>query len=260
MSARPYAPDLLDLLDATRDRTAQTIRGPMPGRVERYDAATQTADVLPLLRSPVTQPDGSVVFEDAPVVPAVRVLWPRVGAWALTAALVPGDTVLLLPLEGSPGAWLVGDGGVADPEDLRRHHLGSCVALPGLYVSSRALARAAHATGPEGALADTDGAVVLGSDGDAARITLRPSGVVEIAQGSAVVAKIDADGTVHLGGAAGSLVALASLVNTQLTALKSAINDAAVVPNDGGAALKANIMAALASWPSSVAATKVSAV
>ena len=258
MTVRPYAPDLLDLLDATRERTAQTIRGPMPGRIERYDAATQTADVLPLLRAPVPQPDGSVTMEAAPVVPAVRVLWPRVGAWALTAALVPGDTVLLVPLEGSPGAWLVGDGAVADPEDLRRHHLGSCVAIPGLFVTSRALSHAAGATGENGALASGDAALVLGSDGDAARLTLRPSGVVEIAQGSAVVARIDADGTVHLGGAAGSLVALAELVDARLAAVRTWLNThthpVAAAPGTSG------VPTAPLGAQDSVAAEKVSAV
>ena len=73
------------------------------------------------------------------------------------------------------------------------------------------------------------------------------------------VLEIDTAGVVHLGGAAGELVALANLVTTQLTALKTAINGAAVVPGDGGAAFKAAIMAALASWPATVAATKTKA-
>lgn len=54
-------------------------------------------------------------------------------------------------------------------------------------------------------------------------------------------------------------VALASLVAAQLTALKSAISGAAVVAGDGGAAFKTNLIAALSSWPATVAATKVKA-
>jgi hypothetical protein len=54
-------------------------------------------------------------------------------------------------------------------------------------------------------------------------------------------------------------VALAALVATQLTSLKAAINGAAVSAGDGGATFKTNIMAALASWPGSVAASKVKA-
>lgn len=52
-------------------------------------------------------------------------------------------------------------------------------------------------------------------------------------------------------------VALASKVEAQLTALKGAINGAAVAPADGGALFKANLMAALSSWPGSTASTSV---
>jgi phage baseplate assembly protein V len=54
-------------------------------------------------------------------------------------------------------------------------------------------------------------------------------------------------------------VALASKVAAQLTALKSAISGAVVVPMDGGASFKATLLAALASWPASTASTKVKA-
>jgi hypothetical protein len=62
-----------------------------------------------------------------------------------------------------------------------------------------------------------------------------------------------------LGENANNYVALANLVVDELNVLKAAISGAAVVPNDGGAAFKANILAALATWPGSVAATKVKA-
>lgn len=63
---------------------------------------------------------------------------------------------------------------------------------------------------------------------------------------------------IELGGGA-DFVALAGLVSSQLSTLKSAISGAAVIANDGGAAFKTNIMGALASWPGSVAASKVKA-
>jgi hypothetical protein len=56
---------------------------------------------------------------------------------------------------------------------------------------------------------------------------------------------------VRIGGA--EPVALASLVEAQLNALKSAINGGVTVPNDGGASLKTTILAALAQWPESTA-------
>lgn len=59
--------------------------------------------------------------------------------------------------------------------------------------------------------------------------------------------------------AATELVALASLVEAQLSALKTAISSAAVVSGDGGAAFKANLIAALSAWPATTAASKVKA-
>jgi phage baseplate assembly protein gpV len=51
--------------------------------------------------------------------------------------------------------------------------------------------------------------------------------------------------------------ALTQLVMANFNTLKSAISAAAVTPMDGGAAFKAALVAALASWPSNVAAANV---
>lgn len=69
---------------------------------------------------------------------------------------------------------------------------------------------------------------------------------------------LDADG-IELGDGATNEVALHNLVESELTTLYSAISGAAVTPTDGGAAFKANILAALAGWPGSTAALKVKA-
>jgi hypothetical protein len=52
-------------------------------------------------------------------------------------------------------------------------------------------------------------------------------------------------------------VALATLVGSQLTALKTAITNTVIVPNDGGASFKSTLLAALSAWPATVASTKV---
>lgn len=190
MAERPVDPDLVDVLDAREEAARLDLDVAIPARVQRYDAATQTANVVPLLRRPVARPDGGHDFEADPVVPSVPVLWPRVGAWALTMALAPGDSGLLLCCDGDVGTWRAGGGDVVDPVNLQRHHLSHAVFLPGLYTRGRALARAATGTA----------AVVLGSDAGAARLTFKTDGSVEIAQGSSVVVTIDAAGNVSLGG------------------------------------------------------------
>ncbi len=141
-----------------------------PARVQRYDAALQVVDAVPLVRGPVPRADGTYDHEDLPVVPSVPVVWPRVGAWGLTMALAEGDTGLLVCLESDLGTWRAGDGSVVDPVDLRRHHLSHAVFVPGLYVRSRALSAAASGTA----------AVVLGHDTSGSRVTFRADGSVEV--------------------------------------------------------------------------------
>jgi phage gp45-like len=93
----------------------------------------------------------------------------------------------------------------------------------------------------------------------------RPTGeaggsVLQYNNGGTILRLVGADveivpgsgGEVRIGSAGASDPAA---LKSDLVALKAAISGAATVANDGGAALKANILAALSSWP--VSATKV---
>ncbi len=61
---------------------------------------------------------------------------------------------------------------------------------------------------------------------------------------------------IELGGAGASALALAAAVAANFTALKAAITGVAIVPGDGGAAIKAALVA-LTPFPASMATTKV---
>ena len=246
MSDRTFEPDLESVIRAWLDRHELELRGPLPGRVESYDAATQTANVMPMLRLPLPPPthDEPVAYEDPPVVPCVPVLWPRVGTWFLSLPLQPGDYVLLVPCEGDwSEVWANGTGEPSSPPDIRRHHLAHCVALPGFFPRRHALTQAGAAGSggspslPTGLVLGSDDAsgprVQLRANGNAAiatggtsgaQVTIKPDRVVEISQNGSVVARIDADGTVHLGGTAGDLVALADLVNANFATLRTDFN------------------------------------
>ena len=64
----------------------------------------------------------------------------------------------------------------------------------------------------------------------------------------------------HLGAkSAADFVALAASVEAELQTLKDAISNSVVIAQDGGASLKSTILAALATFPGSVGATKVKA-
>jgi hypothetical protein len=254
---RPPFPTERDVLDAREQQMELRTHVAYPGRVQSYDAATQTADIVPLIRQQVPQPDGSYVMEELPVIPSVPVLWPRVGRWFMAMALQPEDTVQLLVNTSAIGHWRTGTGDVTDPGDLRRQHISHAVAIPGLFTRGRALSRAPRGTGGQGEILSTDDALVIGSDSDGPRITMRPNGSLTIACGSTVVAQLDADGTWHFGGAAGDFVALASLVSARLESMRSYINahthPVASAPGTSG------VPTAPLSAQDSVAATKVRA-
>lgn len=69
---------------------------------------------------------------------------------------------------------------------------------------------------------------------------------------------MDTGEALHVGvGSAALALARAALVEQQLTVLKNAISAAPVVAGDGGASFKASLVAALSSWPASVATNRV---
>ena len=161
----------------------------MPARIERYDAAAQTADCKPLVKRPVVV-DGVELVESLPVIPSVPVAFPRAGAWFLSFPIVKGDTVLLIFADRSLDQWLE-RGGEVDPGDVRTHALDGAIAMVGLYPSRQALG-SAHAEN-----------VVLGND-SGAQIHIRP------------------DDTIALGSASpGDWVARASLTDGDIGAIKS---------------------------------------
>jgi hypothetical protein len=215
MSERPATPDIFDTVRAMFDQFSLELHTALPGRIESYDAATQTATVQPTIRHPVPQPDGSMIYEAYPQITSVPIVMPRSGKAFVSLPVAAGDGCLVVMLEASPGEWRSGDGAEQHPGDLRRHHLAHGVAIVGLDTRGKALTHASA----------TD--IVIGFD-DGSRITIKR------------------DGSVHIADDAGSPLAMANATNSQLNDLKTAIDGWTPVPNDGGAALKT----ALTAWDS----------
>ena len=220
------------------------------GRIQRYDPVHQVADVVPQVRHPVPQPDGTYVFEDLPVLPDVPVIFPRMGKWFIAMSVQPGDRVQLLFNTLSPEDWLYGDGRVVDVADTRRQHLSHAVALIGMNINSEALQHVPLDAPPDNASASFR----FGSDlDDGARMSIYGDGCVEITRGDAVAFRVDPGAPV----APPRPVALAPLVDAIVSSLKQHIANWTPVANDGGASLKAH----MTSWnPESTASQLVKAV
>jgi hypothetical protein len=107
----------------------------MPGRVLSYTAATQTANVVPVVRRAIARADGSYAHEDLPVLHNVPVIFPRGGGCSFVLPVAAGDHVWLMFSESAMAQWR-STGQTANPGDVSRHDLSYPVALPGMFPSA----------------------------------------------------------------------------------------------------------------------------
>lgn len=209
------------------DRARDDLHVCLPGRVLAYDAASRTATIEPQIPRVLLSRSGSAVIERISPIPRVPIYFPRGGGYYLSMPVQAGDPVMVIVADRALGRWL-DTGSVIDPGDWRTHTLAGCWAYPGGGASTEIV-----------------------DDADAEHMRMGSDGGVHVAITETRV-KLGSD-------AAMSYVALADLVTSQLEALKTAIQLAVIVPNDGGSSLKTTLLEALDDWPSSVAATKVQA-
>jgi len=195
---RPAFPTDEDIADAREERLRLDMETAFPARVQRYDPDLQVADLVPLVRRQVPQPDGSHTTEALPVLPCVPVIFPRMGQWFVSFPVEPGDTGLVIVCSGDIGPWRIGGGDVTDPGDLRRHHMSHAVFLPaGLVPRARKLTQTG-AAGTSGSPALPTG-MVIGSDAsDGARVMLRADGTIEVRSGGSAPVNVVAGGAVTI--------------------------------------------------------------
>ncbi len=199
---------LSDAVNQAIDNRLSAVHTALPGNVEKYDAATQLADIQPLIMR--RYPDDSV--ESLPVVTNVPVIFPAGGAGGmLSFPIVQGDPVLLIFCEKSLDVWL-SKGGNVDPLDRRKFDLSDGIAIPGLFSINNA------------GIADPDSVVL--QDASGSKIKLNPDSSIELISGNgekftlvgdgAIVLEssggaklnLNADGKMALGNASEELIAL----------------------------------------------------
>lgn len=114
-----------------------------PAKVLSYDADNQVADLEPKIRRPLPTDDGTIEFEDLPVLPNVPIRFPRGGGdqYAITWPLQAGDWVDVTVETYSSSGWRQ-TGETGDPLDVRAHNLSSVYARPGASPNTQKLAGA----------------------------------------------------------------------------------------------------------------------
>jgi len=191
------SPELAEVIKAAVADGLEGVYVALPGKVEKYDAATQKADVKPLLKRNVVARDGSETVEALPVIPDVPICFPRGGGFFLSFPLQKGDNVLLIFCDRSIDNYAYSTGAVdVDPVDLRSHDLTDAVAFPGFYPFTKPIK---SLVGSGAAFGDETGAQVR-------------------AKGTTI--EITSNG---LPASIGGFVALANLVLAELTSIATAL-------------------------------------
>lgn len=131
---------LAEVIDTFIDDRLERLEVALPGRIEKYDAATQKAQVKPLVKVVRRKDSGELLPAEAlPVIVAVPVVFPSAGGFSITFPVEVGDPVLLIFSSQSLDEWLFSSGGDTDPKDPRRHDITDAIAIPGLRTFPNAL-------------------------------------------------------------------------------------------------------------------------
>jgi hypothetical protein len=152
------AADRADVLRRILESRVADIETVGPGVVHSYDAATRTADVRPMTKRPIADEDDEIQHEELPIVPSCPVIFPGSGAFRITFPIKKGDGGALIHLKWSAAKWRSGDGSKpTEPGDVRMHHLGAAIFLPGWDPDTIAIA----ATSEDAMVLVTDAATEL---------------------------------------------------------------------------------------------------
>ena len=199
-------PTLAELIAAAAQSRAEQIEISMPGVIVDYDAATQTATVQPGLRRPVFTVDGDRDAEEIKPLQNVKVIFPRSTKLSIHFRLVKGDGVHLICTTRSINEWRqMSLPGIATPGETRTHVLANAVCYPGFYPDA--------APGP-----DADESIGI--------------------TGSASSRFHFFDDHIAAGGGA-NFAALANLVATEFTKIKTALSTLTVTSGAGSGGLVA---------------------
>lgn len=179
-------PSLGELIRSAIDCRLLGVHTSIPGRVEAFDPATQTADVKPLIRRQYQTADELEIVESIPVLPGVPVAFPRAGKFKITWPVRAGDLVELVFSEVSRDAYQGGDGSEVTPDDFRRFDLSDAVAYPAGFPQGKALADFS----PDHIELGTDGGVILSIHGSEIHLGSRDASDA-LALASKVKAELD---------------------------------------------------------------------
>lgn len=128
------SPTMEQVLGIVLSRRLNDVHTAMPGTVESFDVAKQTANVKLLLKDRQPQEDGTTADVSHPIAVNVPLVFPGAGDFRITFPLKKGDGVLVVFAEASIDRWQALGGEQA--VDGRRFHIADAIAIPGLNPST----------------------------------------------------------------------------------------------------------------------------
>lgn len=167
MAAPVEIPEILEAALRTRQAHQHTS---IPGIVRSYNADKQLADVQVAVQDFAFNGEDdrgdARIYDEAPVIPGVKVQFPFGGGFGIHFPIEAGDEVTLLFSELSTAEFLE-SGQVSQPQDARRHSLGHPIAIPGSLSAAKAFTSLV-----------ASGKMTIGKDGGNAQITLAAAEVL----------------------------------------------------------------------------------
>lgn len=181
------SPGLIEALRAFVGGFTKNLRAVCIGKVVRWDATKQAADIEPLVYEFITEEDGTKTAVKPDIIPLVPIAMFEIGGFRIQATPALGDVLTVLVSDREIETWLQGSGGPTTPETDRSHDINDSIAIPW---------RPATWAAP---LSDIDsGALIIGRADDAGEIRIMPDGTIKAgARGASTrgVARLD-DATV----------------------------------------------------------------
>ncbi len=133
------SPTMAEVLRLAVEYHTRDLWTALPGKIDKFNASNQIADVKPLVQNLTATEDGEELAEPLPIIPNVPVWWPRSGGFYTTFPVKAGDFCLLIFFSRSIDKYLEGDGEDQDPGDFRTHDLTDAIALMGFSPKSQAI-------------------------------------------------------------------------------------------------------------------------
>lgn len=211
-----------DVLMGAVRKVRQTFRVALPARVKSAYRSTSRADVTFGVRWLATNRE---VFEEPPA-PALPVLLPRGGGYAINFDLRAGDLGVALACDG-PVSGLYDTGDAVTPQFPQMHDYGCAVFYPCGRVSNEQVP-----TEPP----NPAGTMTVGAEDGSATLILRGRSLPSIAEtGSAVLATAGLASSILLGSTTASNPSACALqVAANFSAINTTIQGLPVVPGDPG--------------------------